>query len=56
MGITKSLICGLSHRVWRVNPHAGPSVVLLLSDVTARGLAAETRGGAAELHLLNSLM
>ena len=43
----KSLIRGLSHWVCRVNPYAGPSVVLLLSDVTAQGLAAaaETRGG-----------
>lgn len=36
----KSLIRGLSHWVCRVNPYAGPSVVLLPSDVTARGLAA----------------
>lgn len=43
----KSLIRGLSHRVCRVNPCAGPSVVLLLSDVTTQGLATavETRGG-----------
>lgn len=48
----KSLIRGLSHWVCRVNPHAGPSVVLLPSDVTAQGQAAatETRGevGGAE--------
>lgn len=43
----KSLIRGLSHWVCRVNPYAGPSVVLLPSDVTAQGLAAatETRWG-----------
>lgn len=39
----KSLILrGLSHWVWRVNPHAGPSVVLLPSDVTAQAQAAAT--------------
>lgn len=57
----KSLILGLSHWVCRVNPHAGPSVVLLPSDVTAQGLAAatETREGAGLVphwHLLNSVM
>ena len=42
----KSLIRGLSYWVCRVNPYAGPSVVLLPSDVTAEGLAAveKTRG------------
>lgn len=56
-----SLILGLSHWVCRVNPCAGPSVVLLLSDVTAQGLAAatETREGAGlvwQWNLLNSVM
>lgn len=60
-GQKKSLILGLSHWVCRVNPHAGPSVVLLPSDVTARGLAAatETREGAGLVwcwNLLNSVM
>lgn len=59
-GQKKSLILGLSHWVCRVNPHAGPSVVLLPSDVTARGLAAatETREGAGLVRwwpLLNSV-
>lgn len=50
----KSLIRGLSHWVCRVNPHAGPSVVLLPSDVTAQGLAAatETRGGGSGICLI----
>lgn len=50
----KSLIRGLSHWVCRVNPYAGPSVVLLLSDVTAQGLAAptETRGGRSGICLI----
>lgn len=56
----KSLIRGLSHWVCRVNPYAGPSVVLLLSDVTAQRLAAAavTRGGdgGGGRHLLNSVM
>lgn len=60
-GQKKSLILGLSHWVCRVNPHAGPSVVLLPSDVTAQGLAAatETREGAGLVwrwNLLNSVM
>lgn len=41
VGGQKSLIRGLSHWVCRVNPYAGPSVVLLPSDVTVQGLAAE---------------
>lgn len=61
VGKKKSLILGLSHWVCRVNPHAGPSVVLLPSDVTAQGLAAatETQEGAGLVwrwHLLNSVM
>lgn len=57
-GEKKSLIRGLSHWVCRVNPFAGPSVVLLLSDVTAQGLAAgaEACGVGGKWHLLNSVM
>lgn len=59
-----ALIPGLSHWVCRVNPRAGPSVVLLPSDVTPQALAAaaaaERHGKGAGLvwqgHLLSSVM
>lgn len=57
-GGKKTLIRGLSHWVCRVNPYAGPSVVLLPSDVTARGLVAvkARHGVERRRQLLNSVM